>query len=174
MSTPRSRRQHSHQAAFREVSRSGPMSASRPLAASPLLDRPSHFYCRSSRQAPAPQRCCTQPGLSAKLSRNNIASWSQSTTSKEHTHRGWVSLWTKQHQQLSAGHPLTSLARVLESGTSCIASEYVGDRPSSSESRPSRIVGLSPASRSPFGTKLRWLGPFLLARVPSHFPQFCI
>ena len=55
MSTPRSRSPHSHQAAFRVVSRSGPISASRPPAASPFLDRTSHAYCSSSRQAPASQ-----------------------------------------------------------------------------------------------------------------------
>ena len=39
---------------------------------------------------------------------------------------------------------------------------------------PVPVLGLSPASRSSLGLRLRWLGPFLPASVPSHFPRFCI
>ena len=35
-----------------------------------------------------------------------------------------------------------------------------------------RDLGLSSASQSASGIKLRWLGPFLPARVPSHFHYF--
>ena len=96
------------------------------------------------------------------------------------------SLRTQQHQERFPQATRSLLARipsdVLASGALCIASEYVRDRPFSLDSRPSRIgssawfsllcvLGLSPASRSPFGVKLRWLGQFLLAHVlVSVFP----
>ena len=81
MSTPRrSRSPHPHQVAIREV---------------PL---PAPFQLPDNRQ-PARSltdlltgaslttlRCCTQPGRFTKLSRKNIASWSQSTASLGHTH----------------------------------------------------------------------------------------
>ena len=71
-----------------EVSRSGHISASRPPAASPLLDQHSHGYCCSSRQAPASQ--CSAVALS-RTAHEVIAEESriQLRASHTHTHTHW-------------------------------------------------------------------------------------
>ena len=104
----------------------------------------------------------------------------------------WVKLFeirfsvrTEQHQQRFPQATRSLLARVrsdvLASGALYIASEYVRDRPilfgfQTESHRELRLVpllcvlGLSPASRSPLGIKLRWLGQFLCGACPLTLP----
>ena len=166
MSTLGSRSLHSHQAAFREVSRSCSISASRPQAASPFLDRPSsRGYCCSSRQAPASQCSAVALSLNGPRSyprKNHRILESINCELGTYTPGDWVQLFelrfSLRAQQLQQRFPQVSRSLLL--------------RVFSSESRPSRIG--SSATWSPFGMKLRWLGPFLPARVSSHFPRFSI
>ena len=141
-------------------------------------------------------RCCTQPGRSTKLSRKNIASWSQSTTRWGPTPKetgcnssSYVSLWGLSNINSAFRRWLAHFSRasllVYWLAGSC-ACQWVSPGPHillafQTESHRElrmvpllRVLGQSPASRSPFGIKLRWLGQFLPAHVPSHFPRFRI
>ena len=133
----------SHQAAFRKVSWSGPMSASRSPAAYWCSLSVSHpmMFIRPWRARSLTDLVTATAALRSRRWRISIASWSQWTTSWGHT----STLLPENSATRSALLPGDSLASrprpsdVLASGDLCIVNGYIRDRPFPLDSRPSRI-----------------------------------
>ena len=171
---------HSYQAAFREVSR--------PSAASSLFDRPSCSYRRSRRQAPASQWSAvalspdgprSYHGRISNPEVSQLRAWNILTGDLVQLFEIRFSLWTQQHPQRFPQVTRSLLSRVpsgvLASGSCALPVSTSGT--AHSLENPGRVAPGAPhgSSLARFGvSQLRWLGPFLPARVPSHFPRFCI
>ena len=141
----------------------------------------------SSSQALASQ--CSVVALSLDDPRSkNVVSWNQSPTILGHTHGRHGCNSSSHASPCGLGNVDSALRRFRArfSRASPPVCWQVGpwpflDRPLSLESRPSRVgssawflscafwMCLQPAGVH-LGSRLRWLGPVLLARYPSHFP----
>ena len=167
-SIPLQPQSHAQQAAFRGGSRTGPIPASRPSAASSLLDRTSHSFCRSPRQphcAPVlhsawavqqviTEKCRILELVQLELCTPTPAAWIQVLEKR-------LSLWCQQCQQHGPQIPRSLLGSdpsgVLARGAQIIADVCVQNEPFSLDARPSCTGALRGSSRARSGSVFRLL-----------------